>query len=235
MRFGFYRILAAAYALFCFAVVTHADTPEVEYKARVKGVDDSAVEKAIKESTLTFKLEDRPPATIGQLRRRIDGDIPRIGTILESRGYYDAIVSADIDLERDPTRITFKIKPGEQYRFHRIELCFSGSPNPALGKIKPMLRKDSRVVASRVFEEQQRILALMQRKGYPFPSLGKRTVTLDREHHTVDLLLEFDPGASSVYGLFEVEGLESVNRKYIQRQLPWRPGDPYDAKQLDYF
>ncbi len=212
-----------------------ADVPEVEYKARIKGADDSAVEKAIKESILTFKLEKRPPATIGQLRRRIDGDLPRFGAILESRGYYDAVVSADIDTERDPVRVTFNIEPGGQYRFRHIKLRFSGPEDPALGKIKPMLRKDSRVVAARVFEEQQRILALMQRKGYPFPTLGKRTVTLDREHHAVDLMLEFDPGVASVYGGFEVEGLESVNQKYIRRQLPWKPGDPYDAKQLDDF
>ena len=229
MKYGLHSVVAAA----CF--LSTGVLADMEYKARVKGAADGAVEKAVKESTLTFKLEDRPPATIGQLRRRVDGDLPRIGTILESRGYHDAVVSAEIDTERDPARVTFKIEPGEQYRFHRIELRFSGPEDPALGKIKPMLRKGSRAVAAQVFEEQQRILALMQRRGYPFPMLGKRTVTLDRENHKVDLLLVFDPGALSVYGGFEVEGLESVNQKYIRRQLPWKPGDPYDAKQLDDF
>jgi len=228
-------MLMVACAAFFLGAVARAAAPEVEYKARIRGADGNAVEEAIKESALTFKLETRPPATMGQLRRRIDRDLPRIETILESRGYYDAAVSADIDTERDPSRVTFQIKPGEQYRFRHIKLRFSGPEDPALGKIKPMLRENSRVVASRVFEEEQRILALMQRKGYPFPSLGKRTVTLDREKHRVDLLLEFDPGVASVYGGFEVEGLESVNRKYIRRQLPWKPGDPYDAKQLDDF
>ena len=235
MKFRFYSILVAACASFFFGTGARAGVPEVEYKARIKGLDNGALEKVIKESILTFKLKDRPPATLGQLRRRSDGDLPRIGTILESHGYYDATVSADIDAERDPTRVTFKIEPGEQYRFRRIQLRFSGPEDPALGKIKPMIRKDSWAVASRVFEEQQRILALMQRKGYPFPTLGKRTVTLDREHHAVDLMLEFDPGVASVYGGFEVEGLESVNQQYIHRQLPWKPGDPYDAKQLDDF
>ena len=234
MRFGLYSLLAVC-AVFLSGAAAHADAPAVEYRARIRGADDNAVEEAIKESTLTFKLEKRPPATIGQLRRRTDEDLPRIETILESRGYYDATVSADIDTERDPCRVTFQIKPGEQYRFRRIQLRFSGPKDPALRKIKPMLRKGSHVVAARVFEEQQRILALMQRQGYPFPVLGKRTVTLDRNRHMVDLLLEFDPGTASVYGGFEVEGLESVNRKYIRRQLPWKPGDPYDAKQLDDF
>jgi len=226
------EFLGMAVAAWFFCTGALAD---VEYKAKVRGVSDRAVKKAIEASILTFKLEDRPPATIGQLRRRIDGDLPRIGTILESRGYHDAVVSAEIDTERDPIRATFNVEPGVQYRFRNIELRFSGPEDPALGKIKPMLRKDSRAVAARVFEEQQRILALMQRRGYPFPSLEKRTVALDRENKKVDLLLLFDPGALSVYGGFEVAGLESVNRKYIQRQLPWKPGEPYDAKQLDDF
>ena len=232
MRLGLHSTMA----IVCLAALFGPEAfSDVAYKARVRGVADGAVEKAIKESTLTFKLEARPPATIGQLRRRTDKDLPRIGTILESRGYHDASVSVEIDAERDPVRATFNIEPGAQYRFRNIELRFSGPEDPALGKIKPMLRKNDRAVAARVFEEQQRILALMQRQGYPFPSLGKRTVALDRGHHAVDLLLVFDPGAKSVYGGFDVEGLESVNQKYIHRQLPWKPGDPYDAKQLDDF
>ena len=235
MRFGLHSMLVAVCALLWSSVAANANAPEVGYRPRLKGVGDGALERGIKESTLTFKLEKRPPATIGQLRRRIDGDLPRIETILESQGYYDVAVSPDIDTARDPVRVVFTIDPGTQYRFRRIELRFSGPEDPALGEIKPMLRKGSHVVAARVFEEQQRILALIQRQGYPFPALGKRTVVLDRERHRVDLLLEFDPGTASVYGDFVVEGLESVNQKYIQRQLPWKPGDPYDAKQLDDF
>ncbi len=236
MRFRLYRFMWVAVCVSSFiGAMARADAPAVEYKARIRGAGDSALEKAIKESALTFRLEDRPPATMGQLQRRINGDLPRIETILESRGYYDAAVAAEIDRERDPVRVTFNIEPAGQYRFDRVQLRFLGSPDPSLEKIKPALRKGSRAVASRAFEEQQRIIVLLQRRGYPFPKLEKRTVTLNRENQTVDVLLEFNLGASSVYGAFEVHGLESVNRKYIRRQLPWKPGDPYDAKQLDDF
>jgi translocation and assembly module TamA len=236
MRFGFYSfVLMAVCAASFFCGTAWADAPAVEYKARIRGVSESALEKEIEETILTFRLKDRPPATLGQLRRRIDEDLPRIATILDSRGYYDGAVSTEIDTERDPVRVTFNVEPGEQYRFRTVQLRFYGSPDPDLQKIKPSLRKNSRVVASRVFEEQKRIVALLQGRGYPFPVLEKRTVTLDRATQTVDLLLEFNLGTASVYGDFEVEGLESVNRKYIKRQLPWKPGDSYDVKQLDDF
>ncbi len=235
MKFGLQSVRKRIGWLALFGVAVLSDAQEVDYKPRIKGAIDSAVEKRIKETALTFKLEKRPPATIGQLRRRIDGDLPRLEAILESQGYYDAVVSVDIDTERDPTRVTFEIEPGARYHFHSIHLRFSGPENSALRKINPQLRKGSPAVAARVFKEQQRILALIQRLGYPFPTLEKRTITLDRERHRVNLLLEFNPGMHSVYGDFEVEGLESVSRKYIRRQLSWKPGDPYDAKQLDNF
>lgn len=236
MRMKRYRLMCmAACATAFFDGAVCADTPSVKYRARIRGVRDNALERTIRESILTFKLEARPPATIGQLQRRIDGDLPRIGALLESHGYYDAAVSAEVDSERDPVRVTFLVESGAQYRFGNVRFRFLGSPDPSLEKIKPALRKDSRVVASRVFEEQQRVMGLLQRRGYPFPVLEKRTVTLDRENKTVDISLEFDLGTPAVYGPFEVYGLESVNRKYIQRQLPWKPGDPYDIKQLDDF
>ncbi len=235
MEFGLYRLRAGIGGLALFGAVAWAGAQDVEYKVRIKGVDDGAVKKVIEASILTFKLKNRPPATIGQLRRRIDGDLPRIETILESQGYYDAAVSVDLDMKRDPFRVTFRVESGMQYHFHRIQLQFSGPADPALMKIKPQLRKGNSVVAAQVFEDQRHILTLIQRQGYPFPVLGKRIVTLDRDRHQVDLLLEFDPGERSVYGDFEVEGLESVNRKYIRRQLPWKLGDPYDAKQLADF
>ncbi len=212
-----------------------AAAPDVEYTARIRGLDDSAIEKLIEDSTLTFKLAKRPPATLGQLSRRIDGDLPRIETLLQAYGYYDASVSVEMDRERDPVRVSFWVEEGKLYVFHRIELRFSGPEDRALKKIKPLRLKGHPAVAAHVFEEEQRILALIQRQGYPFPMLGKRTVTLDREKHRVDVQMEFDPGIHAVYGPLEVEGLETVKEKYIQRQLPWAAGDPYDAKQLDDF
>ncbi len=212
-----------------------ADSDEVKYKATIRGAKDNAVEKAIKESALTFKLENRPPATIGQLRRRVDKDLPRIEKILESRGYYDAVVAADIDTEKQPPRVVFNIDPGEQYRFGNIELRFKGSTDPALGKIVPRLKRNGRAVATAVFAEEQRIVEQLQRQGYPFPSLATRKVLLDPARQRVDLLLEFDPGILATYGGFEVTGLETLKPKYIRRQLPWKPGDRYDAKQVSDF
>jgi len=207
---------------------------DVEYSPKIRGAD-RGLRLAVEESILTFKLEKRPLATLGQLQRRIDRDIPRIKTILESRGYYDAEVAVEIDTNREPLRVTFALDPGEPYRFRTLELRFAGDGDPSLGGIALSIRKGDRAAAARVFEEQQRIMEAMQQMGYPFPTLGKRTVAVDHENKAVDLSLLIVPGTKAVYGDFEVEGLESLKPKYIRRQLPWKPGDVYDAKQVADF
>jgi translocation and assembly module TamA len=228
---GFHRKWGVVCAVVLWGSAVLAD---VEYSARITGAD-RGLRLAVKESILTFKLKKRPPATMGQLRRRIDRDLPRIKTILESRGYYDAEVAVAIDTNREPLRVTFALEPGEPYRFRNLELHFEGAGDPAFEKISRTIHKGDRAVAARVFEEQQFILKAIQQAGYPFPTLGRRRVWGYHESKAVDLELIFDPGIQAVYGDIKVEGLESVKPKYIHRQLPWKLGDPFDAKQLEDF
>ena len=207
----------------------------VKYKAAVAGAGDGAVATAVKDSALTFTLLKRPPTTIGQLRRRVDKDCPLIQKIMESRGYYDGKVVASIEHDQDPVRVVFNLELGRQYRFGTIELVFSNAEGPEPGSITSQLQMDRPAVAVRVFEEQQRILGLLQQKGYPFPRLVKRAVDLDKELQRVNLVLDFDPGIYATFGAFTVSGLKSLNTKYFQRQLPWKPGQKYDAKLLSDF
>lgn len=229
------RNLIAALFLLVASIPLHAEVPVVEYQATIKGAGDRALEKAIEEAALTFTLQQRPPATEGQLLRRIDKDLPRIGKILESRGYYDGKVAAEINRAKAPLRVVFMLDPGEPYRFGHVQLRFDGRGDPALAKIETRLRKDGRAVAALVFDEEQRILGLLQGLGYPFPKLVKREVVVDRGRRRVDLSLVFDPGTCSTYGGIEVVGLETLKNKYIQRQLPWKPGEKYDARVVADF
>lgn len=212
-----------------------AEVEEVKYKVKINGAKDGAVKKAIKESTVTWKLRKRLPSTVGQLQRRVEKDIPTIEAILEANGYYDGIATTALDTGRKPIRVNLNVEQGERYRFRHVSLIFEGEADPALEKIKPIIRRKKRVEAAAVFQEQQRVLDLMTRKGYPFPKLLKRTVLVDRENQVVDLTLVFDPGPLAYFGPVQIEGLDSLPPQYITRQLPWRDGDKYDAKEVDDF
>ena len=66
MRFGLHHILLATACASCFiGTVVRADMPVVEYKARIRGVSENALEKTIEESILTYRLPGDNEATIG--------------------------------------------------------------------------------------------------------------------------------------------------------------------------
>jgi translocation and assembly module TamA len=227
--------MTLVFAWMCMSVVVFAEPEGIEYKVKVKGAKDNAVERAIKHSARTITMRKRPPLTLGQLKRRIDKDIPVIDAILESRGYYDGKVTYKIDTSRSKARVYLMVEQGEQYRFRAVTVEFSGYTDEELTRIKSLIRKKKKVVAETVFDEQKRIIDLQKRRGYPFARLVQRNIEVDRENKVVDLTLNFDPGQLAFFGPVLVRGLEDLPDKYIHRQIPWREGRRYDARKVKDF
>ncbi|MDF7808456.1 BamA/TamA family outer membrane protein [Pontiellaceae bacterium B12219] len=200
----------------------------VEYKVKLKGADDGGVKRAVKQSSRTITMRKRVPSTMGQLRHRIEQDVPVIEQILESRGFYDGTVAYEIVTKGDKVRIVLTIEQGPQYRFGSVDLTYANNSDEKL-KIKPMVRSGQAAVAINVFAEQQRIIDQLKRQGYPFASLLSRSVEVNRETKTVDLALTFEPGTLAFFGPLQVEGVERYPSKYIQRQVPWKEGMRYDS------
>ncbi|VGO19813.1 autotransporter assembly complex protein TamA [Pontiella sulfatireligans] len=232
MNLRFNKGLVLFFLLALTGLAIFADSPTVAYKPEMQGAGDRAVKNAVKASAQTFRLVDRPPATIGQLRRRVEKDLPMIGKVLESRGYYEGRVASEINQDKDPVRARFNVELGPQYAFGEIQFQFTNNTDAAVGKIPPRLKKGAGAVAEDMFAEERRVLSQLQRIGYPFPALGKRSVEVDREHRRVNVALVFDPGVCAFYGGLEVEGLESLDVEYMERILPWKTGDKYDSKQV---
>lgn len=227
------KALLIVCVLTCMNPSVFADNGGIKYKIKIHGAKDGSVKKDIKESTETWKLRNSPPSTVGQLRYRMEKDLETIESILESNGYYDGEVAMSLDTDRKKVRAAFNVMQGEQYRLRSIDLQFTGEPDRVLDKIKPRVRRKQRVIATKVFEEEHRILDIVKQKGYPFPKLAKRTVVVDRENKVVDLTMIIDPGELAYFGKIEVEGLDTLPERYIRRQLPWNTGDKYNVKEVE--
>jgi translocation and assembly module TamA len=235
IKTAFLKTLAVAGALLCFGCSTVRNEEGVAYKVKMRGADDGAVKQPAKKSAATWKLRKQLPATVGQLHYRMEQDLDIIQSIMESRGYYDGQVSTDLDTQRTPARATFMLDMGEQYRFRHFDLFFLGDADARFSRIKPRIRSKQGVVASAVFENQRRILEWLTHEGYPFPKLVKRVVNVDRELRVVDVALVTDPGELAYFSESLVEGLDELPDQYIFRQLPWKPGDRYDARKVKDF
>lgn len=208
---------------------------DASYTAKIKGTKNRSIKKKIEASTLTFKLKDRPPHTQRQLKQRVEKDLPRIESILESLGYFDGTVSMSITKPAPPYRVLFMLEPGNVYHWGTITLQMTNDSDPQLQAIKTELTSKDRAIASLIFQEQNRILKRIKESGYPLPQLEKRTITIDSEQHLVHVALVFNPGSLAHYGPLRVQGLKTLKPKYFQKKTPWKLGDQYDAKQVEDF
>lgn len=59
--------------------------PSVSYQARVKGLRFGELKNAVREQSLTMSLDKYPPATLRQLQKRADDDVPGVSGYLEPR------------------------------------------------------------------------------------------------------------------------------------------------------
>jgi translocation and assembly module TamA len=237
IKSAFSVILGVAGTLLCagYSTVEKNGEEGVAYRARMSGADDRAVRGAVKDSTATWKLKKILPHTVGQLSYRMERDMVNIQSIMESHGYYDGEVSMELDAKRAPARAAFLLDLGEQYRFRNFDLVFLGDADAVFSSVNPRIRSEQRMTATAVMDEQQRILDWLTRQGYPFPKLVRRAVNVDRTQKVVDVELVIDPGAKAFFSETMVEGLDELPDTFIHRQLPWKPGDRYDVKEVSDF
>lgn len=226
-------------ALICLAACAGCTTVEppagsMAYEVDIDGAGRT-LGKAIEESTGICKFIEQPPSTLGQLRYRMEKDRETIEKILEANGYYDASVNLYLNSSRRPALVEIKVRRGKQYRFRDVQVQFSGKRDKELERIRTRVRKRQRVVAKNVFDEEERMLDQMKRRGYPFPALSKRSVVVDHEARKVDLTMVFDPGPEARYGEVKVAGLDSLKDTYVRRQIPWKQGGKFNARELKDF
>ena len=61
----------------------------VDYEVELVGDLDDDLRSLLEDSSQLIRLQDRPPAGLSGLRRRVNDDLERLATALRSEGYYD--------------------------------------------------------------------------------------------------------------------------------------------------
>ncbi|MFH1723713.1 MAG: BamA/TamA family outer membrane protein [Elusimicrobiota bacterium] len=73
------------------------------------------------------------------------------------------------------------------------------------------------------------LLSLLQNSGYLEASVESRVV---RREGAFELTLRSTEGPLYRFGETRIEGLSAVKEKHVRRELPYRPGDPYERPLL---
>lgn len=218
------------------AAVEVAD--ERRYRVRVDGLEkiESELMRARFKELSTLEQGKGKTANAAQIDRRAREDQELLETLLRSAGYYDARVETKVNVEADGhILVVLAAEPGEVYRFTDVEvrgIDQTGDKAEALRQAFRIKQNDP-VNADTVLAGEAALRDKIGREGFPFARVEEPEVVVDHEDRTAKLVLNVDPGTPRTFGKVTVANDDVFSARHIQRIGRFKPGDPYDAADID--
>lgn len=214
--------------------ISGAQDTGIAYEVVFDGLENRGVESELRAMSDMESLRDRPPAGIGLLRGRAERDRAGFIEYLHSRGWYAAEINFTVDRGRSPAVVTFHVAAGPPYLLDDVSIRAveeEGRPEILSPDDFDMV-SGTRFEAGAFLSAEENLLAGLKRRGYPFPSISDRRVTVDHRSRTVSARIVVEPGPKAVLGDPRIEGLESVEESFVRKMIPWQAGDPYSPVEL---
>jgi translocation and assembly module TamA len=213
---------------------TDGATPGVPYQLTIEGVEDRELRDLLDEVSETRRLIDRPPPSLTRLRRRAEDDRARLQRALRSRGYYGATLEIAIDADAEPARVVFRVDPGPVYRLRAVSVEVTPPDTDlALPSLAEMgIAPGDTAVAQTILDAEMTLVQRAEARGYALARAGERRAVVDHDADAMDLTLRLDTGPLVRFGSITVAGVDEVERDFVEKRLPWRPGEVITSERL---
>jgi outer membrane protein assembly factor BamA len=184
---------------------------------------------------------------------RIDRD--RLNAVLHAFGFYEGNVHIVVDRHSefpreangsteakralDEARIQLSFVPvlGPLYRVRSVRIVEAGNGearSPVDGEVEMLDRmRGERATAERLAQLEAEWLVRQRNAGRAFAIVTNRKVSPDASSHRLDVTLFVREGPQVKLGSVEFQGLRRIERESLEQYIPFRPGDPYRAEQID--
>ncbi len=202
------------------------------YDVRVEQVPDGVSVKELE--SLSEAWHDRETAGAGDERLviRYHMDAVRMQRYLHSLGYY----SAGVDMKKAPGEkrpvLVFTVTNAILYTIRSVELEAGHEPVQTEGPAGISLAGQP-AEADAILAAGRASIRDFREQGYPFASMGRRTVHVYHDDRVVDVIYHVNPGSRMRYGTTSIEGLKRVDEPFVRRFLSWKPGDRYRQSDVD--
>lgn len=231
----------------------------VPYKVRIKVQDGpDSLAGQMKASSQLVQLAKEPPDSLLALERRARADTASAESLLHSQGYYDGLVSVQIDREASPVVVDLVLSPGKRYSLGRADVYYDPEPDipqffrnrqrevgfwglqtepvppPSFPAVLPGVAIGKPIAADDLLAAVDALPESLRRQGYPLAAVADTSYTLDREARRLNADILVRPGPPALMGRIEVRGAEEVNAEYVQRLAPWNVGEePWDSDMVE--
>ncbi len=203
---------------------------DVRYTVEVSGLDDRLATRFRADSAL---VKGRAAvANLAQINRRIAEDRELIDALLRAQGYYGARTTVTI-APGPPVAVTIGVEPGPVYTVGAVDLVVPAGTPRGLVEGGLGVKAGDPLVAATVQAGQDGLKAYLAAHGHPFATIQPPAIVVDHATRTATLTQTVDPGAAGVFGRLVIPGKSIVPQRELERLARFKPGDPYDAAQLD--
>lgn len=196
-------------------------------------MDDRGLRRELERISVSKSLTDRPPRTELQLRRRAQRDVPVFKQILKNQGFYDVSVSHTFIKGERRSTLRFDMDAGEPYHFRDIRV-HSSDPEVEMPDGDLLGLKSGEVaLAERMLQANEILLRHLRGRGHAFAEITSREVKVVHPDRAVDVTFAVRPGSVFRFGDSTISGLESVEKSFVQRKIPWEHGETFDGRALE--
>jgi translocation and assembly module TamA len=220
-----------------FLLVFQGDLPlaadALAYEVRWEGLEDRSIRADLESVSDTLKWKEKPPASLGLLRRRAEGDVEQFQKVLRSAGYYGAEISFEVSEENDDSVVTFDIRTGEVFRLESVEWTADDRYKKILKRLPAPeelgLRKGEPARARAILDAEKALVQALKKKGRPFAAVEDRKVVVDHRTRTVRVTFHLAPGPLARFGAATITGLKTIEESFVRNRLLWKQGERWNA------
>ena len=245
---------AISASLQCTVLLFTTSAGALDYTVTFNDLEDDALATGLSQSSTLLATADAdetspPPAVLLQ-RARTDAD--RFRTVMQSVGYYAGQVAVTVDgravddsamlaalraLPGDAeVEIAITVDPGPLYRIAVVDLVDArdGAPLPSdmVGTQELGLAPGDPAQAAAILRAESRLVTIFQDRGFPFADVPVRQAMVDHDTRTMEIAFALETGPAATLGPVSFVGLADVEEDFLQRRVPFFPGDPYDPASL---
>lgn len=207
-----------------------AEEPEegIDYVVELRNIPDGETKDLLQEIVDTQRETYQLPTSISRLRRRAEGDRPRLLQTLRARGNYAARLDLEIDDTTEPVTVIYDIDAGPVYDINDVTIELKPPSEDELNLPTPKqlnLEKGKRASSTKVIEAEAALLQRIKTQGFANARMNPRRIIVDHNTAVMDITLSVDPGSKVYFGESAVDGNVEVETRYITRLLEWKPGE----------
>jgi outer membrane protein assembly complex protein YaeT len=244
---GLFPIIFASFiAIFLTCAAAHAIPVESLDTSRdwaVKGLDFKGNNHLSSgEIREILRTRTRPWYAPWRERPRFDpatfsADLQRVERFYQSRGFYEARVSHDLNIDEERQLVTPTIIIDENLPVILKQLSIQVTDDPELQAQVEGLRPEFSLKPGKTFTEEDYQQTEARIKDF-FYDRGRAHVKIERkaqvfpEERQANVYYTVAAGPPTIFGETHIEGLDKVTPSVVEKELNYKPGETFSGKAL---